>query len=156
MAGATEWGPLLWKIIHTTCEHLGKNITVLLQNDELHALNKFMIQIGSVIPCNTCSNHYKTYFKTHKRPIKYSEIKNYTKKYYYNLHDEINRERNIISIPYDSLEDTYGKITKEELNGYIKTFETLFKKYIMLHFVHPDAVKDFLLSLRKLRICIYF
>jgi len=156
MAGPEVWGPLMWKIIHTACEHLGKNLIVILQNDELNALNKFMIQVGHVIPCNMCRNHYKDYYKTHKKVIQYSEIKNYTKQYYYNLHDEINKERNIVSIPYDSLEETYKKITKEEFNILIKKFEILFQKYIVLHIVHPDAVRDFLLSLRNLRRSIYF
>ena len=59
------------------------------------------------------------------------------------------KPKNIIK--FEDLESIYGSIHREEFNILIKEFEKLFQKYILYHFIHPNAVKDFLISLRTLR-----
>ena len=159
MANPSEWGPILWKIIHITCEHIGKNNNVLLQNDEIHAVNQFIKMVGSILPCKICRMHYNNYYKRVKKDVEYNSLKEYTKQYYYNLHDEINKEKGLssaASISYDMLENTYKPITKEEYNTLIKEAEVLFKKYILFHFIHVNAVRDFFVSLKRIRTTIYF
>ena len=42
MANPSEWGPLLWKILHICTENLGRNTYKLLQADEINAFQNFI------------------------------------------------------------------------------------------------------------------
>lgn len=153
MANPKEWGPLLWKIIHHCCEHLGKNTKPLLQADEMNAYKTFVLRIGTVLPCIVCRKHFSLYYVKHKKDVSYGELKMYAKQYFYDLHEEVNKEKGIASFGFENL-SKYSAITKQELNELVKEFEKLFQKYILYHFIHPNAVKDFLSSLRFLRVAI--
>ena len=153
MANPVEWGPLLWKIIHHCCEHLGKHTKPLLQADEMNAYKMFVLRIGTVLPCVVCRKHFSSYYLKRKRDVTYAELKQYAKQYFYDLHEEVNKEKGIASYGFENL-SIYRAITKQELNELVKEFEKLFQKYILYHFIHPNAVKDFLSSLRFLRVAI--
>lgn len=148
MANPKEWGPLLWKILHISCEGLGRNTKSLLQADELNAFKNFLVKTGSVLPCVICRKHYSAYYMKNKRDIAYSELKEYAKHYFYELHEQVNKEKGIPPFAYENL----GIYVGADLNEVIKEFEKLFQKYVMYHFIHPNAVKDFLLTLRMLRV----
>lgn len=151
MANPSEWGPLLWKIIHITCENLGRNTYNLLQIDELNAFQNFINKTGTVLPCVVCRKHYNAYYLKNKKKIVYNELKTYGKRYFYGLHEEVNNDNKVKGIEFIDLEKIYGHIEREELNILIKEFEKLFQKYILYHYIHPNAVKDFLATLRMLR-----
>ena len=158
MANPKEWGPLVWKILHICCENLGKNTKSILQVDEINAFKIFLNKTGSVLPCVLCRKHYNKYYLLHnKKDILYKDLKVYAKQYFYDLHEEVNKDNNIVSyIIYDSLETIYAQTTKQELNIIIKEFEQLFQKYILYHFIHVNAVKDFLVSVKQLRVSMMF
>jgi hypothetical protein len=151
MANPKEWGPVVWKIIHTCCEHLGNNTITLLKNDEINAYKKFINQIRYVLPCKICKIHYSKHLHNHTKEIQYDQLKQCAKEFFYNIHDSINKEKNIISIPFSSLENSYGLITKEEFNKLISEFEKLFQTYKLYHFISSDAVRDFLKAIHNLR-----
>ena len=151
MANPKEWGPLLWKILHTCCEGLGKNTKPLLQADEMNAFKQLLLKTGSVLPCVICRKHFHSYYLKNKKDINYIELKDYAKHYYYGLHEQVNIEKGIPPFGYENLV-IYTIITRQELNELIKEFEKLFQKYVMYHFIHPNAIKDFLMSLRMLRV----
>jgi hypothetical protein len=58
MADPKEWGPLLWKILHTISENLGNNINKVLQKDEILYFQNLLKQIKNIIPCKLCVKHY--------------------------------------------------------------------------------------------------
>lgn len=150
MANPKEWGPVLWKIIHYSMEHLGNQTNKLLQNDEIHAYKKFVIQIKYILPCKICKIHYSKHLLHHKKEIVYSELKSYAKRFFYTIHDEVNKEKDVISIEYDMLETLYGTMTKSEFHSCLKEFESLFQKYKLYHYVEIEAVRDFLKALQLL------
>jgi hypothetical protein len=151
MANSKEWGPYIWKILHTCCEHLGNNTSPILQLDEIHAYKKFINQIKFILPCKICKIHYSKHLLYHKKDIQYTELKVYAKEFFYNIHDSINKEKNISSIPFLSLETIYGSVTKQELNNTIAEFDILFQKYKLFHFISSEAIRDFLKSVYTLR-----
>lgn len=151
MANPKEWGPILWKIIHTCCEHLGNNTITLLQNDELNTYKKFINQIRFVLPCKICKIHYTKHLQQHKKDITYEELKIYAKQFFYDIHDSVNKEKNINSITFSSLENIYGNITKDEFNKLLNEFEKLFEKYKLYHFISSESIRDFLKAVHNLR-----
>lgn len=151
MANPKEWGPIIWKIIHTTVEHLGNHTNILLQNDEIHAYKKFIQQVLHILPCKICKIHYKKHLLNHKKDLQYSELKNYAKEFFYTIHDSVNREKNSVSIVFSDLESVYGSITKEQFRNILQEFEACFQKYKLYHYISSESIHDFITSLIKLR-----
>lgn len=155
MANPSEWGPILWKIIHTITVRLGNEKNHLLQKDELNYYNNFTKQIGYVLPCKLCKKHYYDYALKTKRTIEYYEMQEYAIDYFWNLHNEINEEKNKIPFTKEDF-SIYLNITANELNTTIKEFDSLFKLYTLYHYISPEAVRDFKFALQRLRSIIHF
>lgn len=150
MANPSEWGPLLWKIIHTLSTKLGNQTNKILQNDELNYYNNFTKNVGILLPCKVCRKHYYDYALKNKKNVEYYELRDYSIKYYMNLHNEINSEKNK---PLFTNEDflVYSKIKINEFNSFIKELNTLLQNYVLYHYITADVVRNFNLSLQKLR-----
>jgi len=155
MANPNEWGPILWKIIHTITVRLGNENNHLLQKDELNYYNNFTKQIGYVLPCKLCKKHFYDYAVKRKRVVEYYEIKEYAIDYFLTLHNEINEEKNKILFTKENF-SIYFEITPNELNTIIKEFDSLFKLYILHHYISAEAVRDFKVALHRLRSIIHF
>jgi hypothetical protein len=155
MANPSEWGPLLWKIIHSINQKLGNQTNNLLQKDEMNYYNNFTKQIGFVLPCKVCKKHYYDYAIKNKKNIEYYDFKDYAINYYFSLQNEINQEKNKILFTKNEL-SIYSIIKTNELNSLIIEFNKLFQNYILHHYISANAVKDFNLALLKLRNIIYF
>jgi hypothetical protein len=63
-----EWGPALWRILHTFVERIGKRGTVdvapgdhIRHHQEYEIWMAFLGIMGDVLPCNTCQAHFKEY-----------------------------------------------------------------------------------------------
>lgn len=154
MADPKEWGPLLWKIIHIQCEKLGKQTHHLFQNDELIVFNRFVKQIYYIIPCDICKKHYNDYSSKYMiKHIEYKNLHNFARTYFFNLHNNINIS-NVKEIYKIEDLDIYNSITKEMYNSYLKELETLLKKYSLHYYISSASIKDFFVSINKLkRLC---
>jgi hypothetical protein len=155
MANPNEWGPTLWKIIHICSVHLGNETNILLQKDQINYYNNFTKQIGILLPCKVCRKHYYDYALKHKRVYEYYELKDYSIDYFFNLHNEINKEKDKVLFTKDDFL-AYTKYKSSDLTSFIKELESLFKTYILYKYISADALRDFLLSLQKLRSSIRF
>ena len=157
MANPNEWGPLVWKILHVLSEKFGSNTNTILQNDELNAFDHFVKDLIYILPCPMCRKHYKEYYKLHyKKNIKYTDLKNFSKKYFYNLHDEINKSKNNESPPFDLLTEIYGYTSKDKFIDYLKEYTILFNKYILNKYIHSEDVKKFVFNIKYIRIIINY
>ena len=140
MADPKEWGPLLWKIIHTTCIHLGNSSHSMLQQDELTYFKAFQRKLYYILPCKVCRDHYKQYMM-HIKDVPYDALKVYATNYFYELHNKVNSYNNKALyvkedlISYNCSKDTYNK-NIHELNK-------LYSKYTNLQYISYDELKDF-------------
>ena len=151
MADPKEWGSILWKILHTCCENLGKHSKQILQNDEIMYFNILQRKLANILPCKVCKLHYLQYMKNIKDNVIYNDFKTYGKQYYYNLHKEINEEKLTESIEYDNLKNIYGIIKYNDMNIFVKELNNLYLKYLMLRYVNINDYKEFQRCLSKLR-----
>jgi len=151
MADPKEWGPLLWKIIHTCCENLGKQTKQILQTDEKMYFIMFQRKLANIIPCKLCKVHYIQYMKNIKDINNYNDFKTYGKEYYYNLHKEINEEKQITTINYDDLQNIYGIIKYNDMNILVKELNNLYLKYLTLRYIKIIDYNEFQRSLSMLR-----
>jgi hypothetical protein len=150
MANPSEWGPILWKIIHTITSKLGDQTNKILQNDEMNYYNNFTKSVGTVLPCKVCRKHYYDYALKNKKNVEYYELRDYSINYFMKLHNEINREKNKAEFSKDAFE-CYSKIRINEFNSLIKELNRLFQNYLLHHYISVDLVRNFNVSLQKLR-----
>ena len=149
MADPKEWGPVLWKIIHTTCEHLGKSKNILLQNDELRYFKALQKKLYYILPCKVCKLHYKSYM-IHIKDVSYDNLKEYARNYYFDLHNKVNSSKQHELFNKEDLEKTYD-ISKDEYNKSIIEFNKLYNKYTNLQYISYEELKDFNKNLTMLR-----
>lgn len=149
MADPKEWGPILWKIIHTTCEHLGNSTNLTLQRDELRYFKAFQRKLFYVLPCKVCRMHYKAY-SVHIKDVKYENLKEYARTFYLNLHNNINKSNNKQDFKSEDLDRTYN-YSKDEYNNTIHSLNNLYSKYTNLQYISYDELKDFNRILTVLR-----
>jgi hypothetical protein len=121
------WGPLLWSILHTIAEQVGKPKHKITQTDEVQKWIQMMRSVENTMPCALCRGHYKEWLLKHPlselsslRGIPFREG---ARKYVWQLHENVNTERNIssgISLDQctglygscDTLQETFDKFTK--------------------------------------------
>ena len=154
MANPNEWGPILWKIVHICSVNLGKERNSLLQKDQINYYNNFTKQIGFILPCRVCRKHFYDYALKHKKSVEYDELIEYSIQYFLNLHNEVNKEKDKPIFTRDDYQ-IYTTYRTSDLNSSIKEFESLFKNYILYKYISSEVLRDFLLSLQKLRSSMY-
>lgn len=105
---ASEWGPHLWKILHGLAEKAGSSPFPQYYPDERRALVKLFKLLEKVIPCPSCKEHYQVYLREHPvdTPLKdlaQSELKEYVKTWFWELHNWVNESVQHPIFPYEQL-----------------------------------------------------
>lgn len=116
---ASEWGPYLWSILHAIAERVGSSQFAQYEGDERRALTKMIKLLEKVIPCPSCREHYEVYLREHPvdRPLKelpFSELKDYIKKWYWELHNWVNESLSRPMYDYSLLTAQYGRLNIRE------------------------------------------
>jgi hypothetical protein len=146
-----EWGPLLWRILHTLAEKAGLQRDPLLQADEIRIWPLFVKTLGPMIPCPYCRDHFNEYIAAHPflYPTDFSQTNNYIRQWFYDFHESVNQRRQKSSFPFANLSSTYKNIgiLKETL----QKFEVLEFKAMKLNGVTITAWQAWLRNYRTLR-----
>ena len=124
------WGPILWNLLHGIAEHVGKGGN---QTEESYSLIQLLKLTEKIIPCPTCKEHYKTWLTYHPpdmlKKISYENYSNWTRNFFWALHNEVNSDNKKEIFPFTSLEKSYKNIN---LNYNMKELD----KHIKLHIQH--------------------
>lgn len=142
---ASEWGPILWNILHGLSERVSSTPFIQYQGDERRALIRVMKSLEKVIPCPSCKEHYEVYLKEHPvdkqvLTIPYGELKTYVKTWFWELHNWVNESLNRPLFPYDQLTPTYKSIN---LRNEMKVLDPLLQKAIRLRAGQLLGYKEF-------------
>ena len=131
---ASEWGPILWSILHGIAERVGSTAFAQYQADERRALIRVMKSLVKVIPCPSCKEHYDVYLK--ENPVDktimdtpYRELTTYVKTWFWELHNWVNESLSRPLFPYDDLTPTYKSV---QLRQRMKDLDVPMKKAIRL------------------------
>lgn len=105
-----EWGPIVWRILHTLAEKGGLQTDKLFQADEGRIWPLFVKSIGPMIPCPYCRDDFNQWLATHPfvLPTNYSEWNIYIRQWFYDFHESVNRRLQKPSFPFDQLRPTYN------------------------------------------------
>jgi hypothetical protein len=112
---ASEWGPLLWTILHGIAEKSGTPLFSQYYADERRALIKLFKALEKTIPCPSCKEHYEVYLRENPvekelKDLPQAQVKEYVKKWFWELHNWVNESLSRPLLPYDQLTPLYGKI----------------------------------------------
>lgn len=107
-----EWGPHLWKILHTLGESLGNQPTAWLSTDEANEIVFILRDVEKVMPCQLCRQHYNAYRKTHPleqlNTLRGWSLREGVRKWLFELHEQVNKDRGVESgITLEMIPDLY-------------------------------------------------
>ena len=112
----TEWGPVIWRMLHLLAEKAGKQTHEILINDEKRAWMTFVSSLTAILPCEECRDHATTYIKEHpfEPPESYKAWNLYIRTYFYTFHEAVNERLEKPSYPFSGLAEAYknsGELT---------------------------------------------
>lgn len=58
-----EWGPILWRYLHSISERIGQSGSPSIDFDEATYLENMIQLLPKILPCQTCQDHARTYLQ---------------------------------------------------------------------------------------------
>jgi len=149
---ASEWGPILWSILHGIAERSGTVAYAPFRDDERRALTNFMKSVAKMIPCPSCKEHYEVYLKEHPiekelKEMPYEHINGFVKAWFWELHNWVNESYKKPVFPYTSLHSTYRAT---DIRGQMRAFDDPMKRAIRLRSGQFFGYNDFIKYLKIL------
>lgn len=150
-----EWGTPLWEILHSMAENIGNQKSPLLAVDEANEIVFVLRFVEDIMPCALCRNHYRVWrqrFPLERlAKLRGEELRNEVRLWLYNLHENVNKDREVISnIVVEDLVTRYkGVDVGSQWDLYLQKIRT--SKEMGL--IKPGALQNFnrhLVILRKL------
>jgi hypothetical protein len=63
-----EWGPILWKYLHSLAEKIGKTGNTIVDTDQAHYMEMLLNNLHLILPCPECQTHASAYITTTPLP----------------------------------------------------------------------------------------
>lgn len=140
----TEWGPLLWQMLHGCAERLGKAPNHLLFLDHRREMIFVLRYVEQVMPCALCRGHYKEWRTTHpidRLPETQAEFREAVRNWLYDLHEEVNRSHgNGGRVSFEDLKEKYIGVDLKEVG---RLFFLLMDRALRLKLVDRETLKKF-------------
>lgn len=149
-----SWGPVLWSILHTSAEHLGKPRPPLLETDEVNRWMFLLKSVEGVMPCNLCRKHYDEWLKKHPvaqfTALRGTALREHARQWLYSLHENVNIGKNIQSgIKIDDIPSMYSTLTRYHTD--IDRFIELTRENVQNGLLKAEATRVFRSHLQYLR-----
>jgi len=143
---ASEWGPLLWSVVHGIAERSGSSPFPQYYGDERRALIKMTKLLEKVIPCPSCKEHYEVYLREHPvdkalLDLPQSQINDYMKHWFWELHNWVNESLSRPDFPYDQLTAAYKSIN---IRSVLKELDVPMRRAIRVRSGQLLAYTDFI------------
>ena len=69
VADPLQWGPILWKYLHSLAENLGFSNNVIVDTDQANYMETILSTLHLIIPCQECQGHTLNYVSLHPIPV---------------------------------------------------------------------------------------
>lgn len=147
----SEWGPLVWKILHTLAERAGKQSNEILRGDEMRAWVLVVKSLVATLPCEECRAHASSYINEFpfEPPQAYQAWSLYIRSYFYTFHEAVNERLGKASYPFSSLAEAYK--STGELNQWTKDLEGMVTRAMKLNGLHMQPWLTWRNHVRMLR-----
>lgn len=158
MTQLAEWGPHMWRVLHSCAEHAGSSVLPL---DEARAWVSVLKLTEGAMPCATCRAHYREWRQANPLEefigLRGEQLRGAIRLWLWRLHEDVNGRRlePAAHYPYEEL-DKYGEVTAEELSQSFKTLTQLLTKGALYRQVNATVVGDWKRAVVLLRRLIGF
>jgi Erv1 / Alr family len=120
-----EWGPHLWRLLHTTAECIGVQTHTLLKKDEANYWSFVLAALPDIMPCQLCQKHYKEWMKAHPpvafRSLEGQALRTTARMWLWELHNTVNIRNAAPIFPAESIEATYPAVSPQEFKQMLNT-----------------------------------
>ena len=153
MVNSQAWGPILWRILHTFAEKLGRHKIPLLATDEKRAFVNLLKSVEMVMPCMKCRQHYRAWRQ--KRPIERFmgsyDIREDAREWLWALHEEVNTSKAITGPLLSEIPGLYGTRKIQELNDDLQLLVENLHEAALYRHVETEAIHTFRKAFAMLR-----
>jgi hypothetical protein len=140
----SEWGPVLWEMLHGVVEKLGRTTIKSIADDQRREMILVLRYIEVVMPCAMCRAHYREWRTKHpidKLPEEAQAFKAAVREWLFNLHQEINDSRGLARVmTLGDLEDRYGYANLKEVSA---VFFGLMERAVRLRVLDREPFRKF-------------
>ena len=152
MTQIVDWGPDMWKVLHTCAEHAGSSI---LHLDEARAWMKLLKITEGALPCATCRTHYKEWLKANPVDeflgLRGERLQGAIRLWLWRLHESVNaRKQEPVHFPYEEV-GIYKEVSPAELTRTLDKLKKTFDTAVLYRQVNITAVKEWRLAISLLR-----
>lgn len=147
----SEWGPILWAILHTLAERAGNQTNEMLKVDEMRTWLVFVKSFAPIIPCEECRAHATRYIAENpfEPPQSYQAWSLYIRTYFYTFHEAVNERLEKPSFPFSSLADAYKSTST--LSKWVNDLQKLMMNAMKLNGMHMKAWQTWQNHLKMLK-----
>ena len=139
----SEWGPVLWEILHGIAERAGKTPHQIILDDQQREFIYALRMLELVMPCALCRKHYHEWKRLHPLealgtgPGFFPAVREWL----FILHEHVNTSREVENtFTREMLNERYGKYV---LKPKMLELEGLLKRAVRGGAVEFEAVKNF-------------
>lgn len=140
----SEWGPLLWILLHGGVEKMGSSTIRSILDDQRREFIIILKTLEGIMPCALCRNHFREFRMKQsidRLPVDPSEFKIASRKWLFDLHEAVN-ERNSTSriLTLDMLADMYSS---SDLIGKSQELYRLLEGAVRVRAIEGELFKKF-------------
>lgn len=153
MVSNSEWGPPLWRILHTLAEKIGGQTHKLLIADEERLWEQLLVQLETVLPCSLCKKHYRERRKGFSLDGLHGQrLREESRRWLWTLHETVNKEREVTSgITLEQLPALYGGRRAADIQADLNSFLEVLQRGMQAGLVDGVAVRTWKTTLSHLR-----
>ena len=139
----SEWGPVLWEILHGIAERAGKIPHQIILDDQQREFIYALRMLEMVMPCALCRKHYHEWKRLH--PLEAlgtgSSFFSAVREWLFILHEHVNTSREVENtFTREILHERYGKFA---LKPKMLELEGLLKRAVRGGAIEFEGVKNF-------------
>jgi hypothetical protein len=154
MVQNSEWGPPLWRILHTLAERVGKQTVLMLAQDETRAWIGLLQHVEGIMPCQMCRGHYRAW-RTRRSLEGLYGGSDASREWVWALHEDVNQRRGVTAeqgVPFARLTELYGPgRNRQEFQQDIDTLVAVLLRAAQQRLVDGGVVRDWQKRLGMLR-----
>lgn len=155
MVQNSEWGPPLWRILHTLAERVGKQSVLMLAQDETRAWIGLLQHVEGIMPCQMCRGHYRAW-RTRRSLEGLYGGSDASREWVWALHEQVNEQRGVppeARVSFAQLEGLYGPTSRsrQEFQQDIDTLMAVLWRAVQQRLIDGGHVRDWQKRLGMLR-----
>ena len=146
MVQNSEWGPPLWRALHTLAERIGRQSSPLLAADEGRAWIHVLRGVELIMPCPMCRKHFREWRIANPIDVLMGGGSLASRMWLWNLHEDVNGRREVPAggrVAFEDLERVYGQAARrrEDLQQDIDILVGVLQRATLLRQVDGGVIR---------------